>query len=119
MLDLWYQSLPRWYTVKAFMVDVHQWYKEGYIDREVWNHLQKYVQKDVQPVSVSDVTVTSGNMVVTATCSFSSSEGIYLLILYILFLKVCLFDTIIILYSSFIKYLKDKVKMILVVSKAN
>ena len=65
--------LPRWYTVKDFMVDVKQWYNEGYIDRDIWSHLQSYVKADVLPVS--DVTVTSGNTVVTATCSFSGREG--------------------------------------------
>ena len=75
VLDKWYQSLPRWYTVKDFMVDVNQWYQEGYVDRDIWGHLQKYVKADVLPVPVSDVTVTSGNTVVTATCSFSGREG--------------------------------------------
>ena len=59
------------------MMDVNQWFGEGYVDRDIWNHLQNYVKADVLPVSVSDVTVTSGNTVVTATCSFSGNKGIY------------------------------------------
>ena len=73
VLDSWYQSLPRFYTVKDFMLDVKQWFGEGYVDRDIWSHLQNYVKADVLPVSVSDVTVTSGNTVVT--CSFSGGEG--------------------------------------------
>ena len=46
-------------------MDVNQWFGEGYVDRDIWNHLQKYIKADVLPVSVSDVIVTSGNTVVT------------------------------------------------------
>ena len=55
------------------MLDVKQWYEESYVDRDIWSHLQSYVKADVLPVSVSDVTVTSGNTVVTGT-SFQLSE---------------------------------------------
>ena len=84
VLDLWYQALPHWYTVKDFMLDVKQWFGEGYVDRDIWSHLQKYVKADVLPVSVSDVTVTSGNTVVTVTCSFSGNEGIFIRYVFLL-----------------------------------
>ena len=79
VLDLWYQSLPRWYTVKDFMMDVDQWYKESYVDRDIWSHLQKYVNKAALPVSVDEVTVTSGKTMVTETLCLLSKEGKYLL----------------------------------------
>ena len=78
VLDLWCQSLPHWYTVKDFMMDINQWYCEGYVDRDIWNHLQKYVKKDVLPVSISDITITSSNTVVTETSCLPSEEGKYL-----------------------------------------
>ena len=58
------------------MLDVKQWFGEGYVDKNIWSHLQSYVKADVLPVS--DVTVTSGNTVVTATCSLSGNEGIFI-----------------------------------------
>ena len=75
MLDLWYQSLPRWYTAKDLVLDVKQWYCEGYVDRDIWRHLQKYVKADVLPVSVRDVTGTSGNTVVTGALFQLTEEG--------------------------------------------
>ena len=57
------------------MVDVDQWYQQGYLDKDIWSHLQSYVKADALHVSVSDVTVTSGNTVVTASCSFSGNKG--------------------------------------------
>ena len=75
VLDLWYQSLPRWYTVKDFTLDVNQWYQEGYVDRDIWSHLQNYVKSDVLPISFSQFTVTSGNTMVTGTSSQLTEEG--------------------------------------------
>ena len=75
MLDLWYQCLPRWYTVKDLTLDVKQWFGEGYVDRDIRSHLQSYIKANVLPVSVSDVTVTIGNTVVTGTSYQLSEEG--------------------------------------------
>ena len=57
------------------MMDENLWYQEGYVDRDIWSHLQKYVQADVLPVPMSGVTVTSGNTVVTGALFQLSEEG--------------------------------------------
>ena len=75
VLDLWYQSLPRDYFVKDFVLDVAQWHEEGYVDRDIWSHLQKYVKADVLSVSFSQLTVSSGNTMVTGTSYQLSEEG--------------------------------------------
>ena len=75
VFDNWYQSLPRWYTVKDFMSDVNQWYSDGYVDRDIWTHLQKYVEADVLSVCFSQLTVASGKTMVTGTSYQLSEEG--------------------------------------------
>ena len=75
VLDLWYQSLPRDYFVKDLVVELNQWHREGYVDRDIWNHLQKYLKSDVLSDSFSHLTVSSGNTVVTGTSFRLSEEG--------------------------------------------
>ena len=70
------------------MLNVNQWLGEGYVDKDIWSHLQKYVKADALPVSESDVIIASGNTVVTATCSFNSNEGILILNNYVLFFTI-------------------------------
>ena len=61
--------------MKDFVLDVNQWHSEGYVDRDVWNHLQKYVKTDVLSVSFSQLTVSSGNTMVTGTSYQLNEEG--------------------------------------------
>ena len=75
MLDLWYQSLPRDYFVKDLVVELNQWHTEGYVDRDIWNHLQKYLKADVLTKAFSQLTVSSGNTMVTGTSYQLSEEG--------------------------------------------
>ena len=75
MLDLWYQSLPWDYFVKDLVLDVDEWYSEGYVDRDVWSHLQDYLEADVLSVSFSQLTVSSRNTMVTGTSYQLSEEG--------------------------------------------
>ena len=75
VLDLWYQSLPRDYLVKDFVLDVNQWYSEGYVDRDIWSDLQNYVKADVLSGTFSQLTVSRGNTMVTGTSYQLSEEG--------------------------------------------
>ena len=61
--------------MKDFVLDVNQWHSEGYVDRDVWSHLQKYIKADVLSVSFSQHTVSSGNTMVTGTSYQLSEEG--------------------------------------------
>ena len=45
------------------------------MDRDVWSHLQKYVKADVLSVSFSQLTVSSGNTMVTGTSYQLSDAG--------------------------------------------
>ena len=83
VLDLWYQSLPRDYFLKDFVLDVDQWYNEGYVDRDVWSHLQDYLEADVLSVSFSQLTVSSGNTMVTGTSYQLTEEGKRFILRYI------------------------------------
>ena len=41
----WYQSFPpdEDCTVNRFLEELQKWQKEGYVDRDVWSHLQEYI----------------------------------------------------------------------------
>ena len=48
ILNVWYQKLPRSYTVKTFVEEVEAWQKHGYLDRSVFSVLDELVKDDTR-----------------------------------------------------------------------
>lgn len=72
-------------TIKGFSQEniMKTRHEEGYVDRDIWSHLQNYVKADVLSGTFSQLTVSSGNTMVTGTSYQLSEEGKRFILSYI------------------------------------